>query len=170
MQSEYLGIQKILHWLLAVLLIFWLFVSGELVEGAEGADKGFILMIHSGGAIVIFALMMWRFWLRLNHPVPPLPSLSVKEINWSRWVHVSFYLLVALMVFSGLLQGMFFEQDVIVFGLVNITFGHKEALMSLFHSLHGLTGTLLKLLLFLHVAAVIKHQFFDKQPILKRMG
>lgn len=32
MNEAYTRGQKVLHWLLAVLLLFWLFVSGELVE------------------------------------------------------------------------------------------------------------------------------------------
>jgi cytochrome b561 len=57
-------------------LLFWLFVSGELVEEAQGDDKGFILMIHSGGAIIIGLLMAYRFYLRRAHPVTVMSSLK----------------------------------------------------------------------------------------------
>ncbi len=73
------------------------------------------------------------------------------------------------MVASGIMQGIFFEQDVRVFGLVNITVSHNESVMGVFHLLHELIASLLKLLIAVHILAVLKHQFVDKQAILKRM-
>ena len=73
------------------------------------------------------------------------------------------------MVLSGFLQGMFFEQDVRVFGLINITVDHNEGLMEIFHEIHEIAANLLKLLILVHVLAGLKHQFVDKQPVLKRM-
>jgi len=161
--------QKIFHWLLALLILFWLFVSGELVEEAEGADKGFILMFHSGGAILILILTLFRYRLRRQHPVPPEPGLRAWEKIWSVRVHLALYVLVCLMVLSGFMQGVFYEQDIRVFGLIDITVGHNEALMEPFHEAHEIIATLLKVLIGLHVLAGLKHQFVDKQPVLRRM-
>lgn len=162
--------QKVLHWLLAVLLLFWLFVSGELVEEAEGAAKGFILSFHSAGAILIGVLMLFRFNLRRKNPVPSMQALKPWEKTWSRRVHLSLYCLAGFMVLSGLLQGVFFEQDVRVAGLLNITIGHNESLMQLFHLMHGSIANLLKLLIAIHILAALKHQFIDKHAALKRMA
>lgn len=170
MSASYTRAQKILHWLLAFLILFWLFVSGELVESAEGADKGFIVMFHSGGAIIILALTLWRFSLRQKNTVPTIESAKPWERKWGLRAHRTLYGLVLLMVLSGLLQGMFFEQDVRVMGLLNITIGHNETLMGAFHEVHEITALLLKLLIALHVLAALKHQFIDKQPMLKRLG
>ncbi|MDA0687162.1 MAG: cytochrome b/b6 domain-containing protein [Proteobacteria bacterium] len=170
MNEAYTRGQKVLHWLLAVLLLFWLFVSGELVEEAQGDDKGFILMFHSGGAIVIGMLMAFRFYLRRKHPVVVMGSLKDWEKVWSQRIHVAFYVFVALMVLSGIVQGMFFEQDVRVFGLINITLGHNESLMGIFHLVHGASANVLKVLILLHILAALKHQFIDKQAMLKRMA
>ena len=170
MNESYTRGQKILHWLLAVLLLFWPFVSGELVEEAQGDDKGFILMIHSGGAIIIGLLMAYRFYLRRAHPVTVMSSLKDWEKVWSQRTHVAFYLFVGLMVLSGILQGMFFEQDVRVFGLINITLGHNESLMGIFHLIHGASANVLKVLIILHILAALKHQFIDKKAMLKRMA
>lgn len=161
--------QKVFHWVLAVLVLFWLFVSGELVEGAEGAQKGLILGFHSGGAILILILTAFRFRLRRRHPVPPAAGLREWEKTWSVRVHVALYLLVALMVLTGLLQGVFFEQDVRLFGLINITAGHNQTLMEPFHEGHEIIATLLKLLIAIHVLAGLKHHFIDHQAVLRRM-
>ncbi len=161
--------QKIFHWVLAVLVLFWLFVSGELVEEAEGAQKGLILGFHSGGAILILILTLFRFRLRRRHPVAPVAALKGWEKLWSVRVHLALYLLVLLMVFTGFMQGVFFEQPVRVFGLINITAGHNEALLAPFHEGHEIIATVLKVLIAVHVLAGLKHQFVDRQPVLKRM-
>ena len=161
--------QKIFHWLLAVLILFWLFVSGELVEEAEGADKGFILMFHSGGAMLILLLTVFRYRLRRRNPVTPAAGLKPWEKTWSVRVHITLYVAICLMVLSGLLQGMFFEQPVMVFGLLNITLAHNEAILAPFHEAHEILATVLKVLIAVHVLAGLKHQFIDKQPVLRRM-
>ena len=156
--------------MLAFLIVFWLFVSGELVEGAEGADKGFILMFHSGGAILILLLTFFRYKLRQRNPVAPLAGLKNWAKVWSVRVHITLYLGVCLMVLTGLLQGTFFEQPVRIFGLINITVGHSETFMAPFHEAHALIATALKVLIAIHVVAGFKHQFQDDQPVLKRMA
>ena len=70
---------------------------------------------------------------------------------------------------DAIVEGLFFEQDVRLFGLINITLGHNEGLMEPFHEGHEIIATLLKLLIAVHVLAGLKHQFIDRQPVLKRM-
>jgi len=161
--------QKIFHWVLAFLVLFWLFVSGELVEEAEGADKAFILSFHSGGAILILILTLFRYRLRKARAIPPYEELREWEKRWSVRLHLSLYLAVGIMVLSGISQGLFFDQDVRVFGLINITIGHNESVMNVFHQIHAATATILKLLIAIHVLAGLKHQFIDRKPVLKRM-
>ncbi len=169
MNMSYTRTQKTLHWLLAALVLFWLFVSGNFVETAEGEQKGTLLMFHSGGAIIILVLTLYRLSLRRKNTVPPMFELKAWEKTWSVRNHLTFYVLICLMVASGIMQGIFFEQDVRVFGLVNITVSHNESVMGVFHLLHELIASLLKLLIAVHILAVLKHQFVDKQAILKRM-
>lgn len=169
MSDSYTRTQKVLHWLVAIALLFWLFVSGELVEEAEGEDKVFILAFHASGALIILALMFWRLGLRREHPVAPMAGLRPWEATWSRGIHSLFYGLVFLMVASGLLQGMYFEQDVRLFGLLDITGRHDEARMAPFHEAHEIIATLLKVFIGLHVLAALKHQFIDRRPVLRRM-
>ena len=96
MEAGYRRSRKIMHWLLAVLILFWLFVSGNFVESAEGEQKGMILMFHSGGAIIIAGLMSFRYFLRIKNPVLPLEGLKPWERVWSVRLHLSFYLLIGL--------------------------------------------------------------------------
>lgn len=161
--------QKIFHWVLAVLILFWLFVSGELVEEAAGAQKGVILGFHSGGAILILILTAFRYRLRRQHPVGPAHGLKPWEKVWSVRMHLALYLAVVLMVFTGFMQGVFFEEPVRIFGIIPITVGHNEAAMAPFHEGHEIIASLLKLLIAVHVLAGLKHQFVDGQAVLKRM-
>lgn len=170
MATTYQRSQKILHWVLAVLLLFWLQVSGRTVSSLEGEEQGMILMIHSGGALIIFALMLWRYSKRRKNSVEPMAELKPWEQTWSERIHLSFYVLVALMAVSGILQGMFFEQPVRVFGILNITIGYSESLMSVFNLIHNVSSKVFMVLIVIHVLAAFKHQFVDKQSFLKRMA
>ncbi|MAM70194.1 MAG: hypothetical protein CMP91_03500 [Gammaproteobacteria bacterium] len=166
---SYSRTQKILHWVLAVLILLWLFVSGEGVEGAEGPDKLMAISIHSGGALLILALMTWRWFVRRNNPVQALPELKSWEKTWSARIHVAFYVLVLVMVFSGIMQGVFYDQSVRLAGLVPITISSNETMYGIFHGLHGLTATIFKVLIVLHILAALKHQFIDRKPFIQRM-
>lgn len=165
----YTRFQKILHWLLAVLILLWLFVGGEMVEEADGAEKITAIAIHSGGALLILLLMIVRWFARQKNPVPPADTLKNWEKVWSLRVHLAFYILVVLMVFSGIMQGIFFEQDVKLAGVIPITIGYQETFYGIFHAMHGVIATLLKILILLHVLAALKHQFIDRQAFLQRM-
>ena len=170
MADSYTRGQKVLHWLLAVLVSFWLLVSGQIAQSSEGEQKGMLLMFHSGGALIIFALMMWRYSKRRKNPVQPLSGLKAWEQTWSVRIHIAFYILVAIMAISGILQAVFFEQDVRVLGVVNITAGHNESMMALFNLIHNAASKIFLALIALHILAAIKHQFIDKLPFLKRMA
>ena len=170
MADSYTRGQKVLHWLLEVLVSFWLLVSGQIAQSSEGEQKGMILMFHSGGALIIFALMMWRYSKRRKNPVQPLSGLKAWEQTWSVRIHIAFYILVAIMAISGILQAVFFEQDVRVLGVVNITAGHNESMMALFNLIHNAASKIFLALIALHILAAIKHQFIDKLPFLKRMA
>ena len=74
------------------------------------------------------------------------------------------------MAISGIVQGMFFDQAVRVFGVVNITLGYNESIQSVFHLVHETASKLFLLLIAVHVLAALKHQFVDKQAFLKRMA
>jgi len=169
MVVSYTRVQKILHWVLAILVLFWLLVSGQFAEAAEGDEKGFILMFHSGGALIISVLMLWRYSKRRTNNVAPMSTLKPWEQIWSKRIHVSFYILVGAMAFSGIVQGMFFDQSVRVFGIVNITIGYNEIIRSVFSLIHNVASNLFLLLIVAHVLAALKHQFVDKQAFLKRM-
>lgn len=170
MAESYTRSQKILHWVLAFLVLFWLLVSGQFAEGAEGEAKGFILMFHSGGALIISALMFWRYRKRRANTVVPMATLKTWEQVWSKRIHVSFYVLIAVMAISGIVQGMFFDQAVRVFGVVNITLAYNEGIQSVFNLIHDITSKLFLSLIAVHVLAALKHQFVDKQAFLKRMA
>lgn len=169
MSDNYKKAQKILHWVLAVLILFWLFVSGELAADSEGAEQAFILSFHSGGAIIILALTLYRYGLRRRNPVAPLQQLQPWEKTWSVRLHLTLYVLVGLMVLSGISQAIFFTQDVRVFGLIDITVSNNETARELFHEAHELIALLFKICIALHILAALKHQFINRDSLIRRM-
>src|SRR5260370_18876149 len=96
--SRYHPVLVSLHWLLAVLILAALAVGFFVLAAMENADpcKIAVLRGHMAGGMLILALMILRFIVRLlpARPAPPnrLPPL----------VHYGFYLLVVVMAGAGL--------------------------------------------------------------------
>jgi cytochrome b561 len=100
--------------------------------------------------IVILGLMIWRVALRLRRGAPPPPPGEHPAVAMlSKVTHGLFYLLLIAMPISGAIAW----------------FGGFE----LPAELHGAAGNLLILLIVLHVAAALAHQFWWKTEVLRRM-
>ena len=125
------------------------------------------LIAFCGG--IILCLMIYRFRLRLANTVIPSAALKPYERIWSVRTHLTMYALVLLMVLSGIGQGIFFEQEVRIFGFINITLEHNESIVVIFHFIHETTANIFKLLIAIHILAALKHQFIDRNGLLKRM-
>lgn len=105
--SGYSFTQIMLHWIIAALILFQLFVT----EGVESAWAGRMgasaegnpwLHIVAGSAVLILAC--WRIVLRLRHGAPPHPAGQPAILGmFAGVVHWAFYALLFAVPISGLL-------------------------------------------------------------------
>jgi cytochrome b561 len=122
----------------------------------------------------VFALTLARIGWRFTHPAPPLPATMP---NWERWAaHGSHFLLYALMLGIPLTGWLRVSTDRL--GIPTLWFGLFEVphfplvsdtLTHLMHDTHELMGNAMIVLLIVHVAAALKHHFWDRDSVLKRM-
>lgn len=154
--AGYSRVQIGLHWvvagLVAVNLVFedWIERGWEAIEhgGAPVYDAGALAHIGVGVAVLVFAL--WRLVLRRSRGVPPLPAgMSAPERLAAHAGHAALY---ALMI------------GVPVVGLM-AWFGASEDLADL----HELGKPAFILLVGLHVAAALWHQFVKRDGLMQRM-
>lgn len=153
--AAYSRTQIALHWIIAAIVAYQILFS----EGIEGLWRDRMTGAipneasptpHAIAGLLILVLMIWRVALRLRRGAPPLPPGENPALAMvSKVTHGLFYLLLIGMPVSGAVAW----------------FGGFE----LPAELHGAAGNLLILLIVLHVAAALAHQFWWKTDVLRRM-
>jgi cytochrome b561 len=172
--ARYSIVAIVLHWTMAVLMIYMLFFGEDLIARAQGT---FWPSTHASLGFLILLLTFVRLGWRIANPPPPLPISTARwEALASHATHWLFYMAMVGLPLSGLTaftSHMVKHPDSIgssIFGLFLVPalpdFGFGDQA----HLLHNLGSKAGIFLLFLHVAAALKHQFWNKDNILRRMS
>jgi len=144
--------QIILHWAIAALVI-WQLVFGEEMEALEHPARAdatdlFLANTHIWAGIAILALVAVRILLRVVNGAPPPDEPSRVTALLARAAHLAFYLLLVAMPVTGLLH----------------YYGGLPT-----GEIHELGKPLFIVLIALHVAATLWHQFVRHDGTLRRM-
>lgn len=165
-------VARLLHWLMAALLIYMFFL-GLQMEDLRSPERQEVLTTHSGIGLMLLALALFRLGWRRRHSAPTYPdSMTAREKRWARIAVRGFYVLMIALPVAGLLHAAtYVDFQVRAFGLWNVTalLPSDVDLTGIFHIIHGLCAWLLALLLCLHVGATMKHAFWDRDGIAARM-
>ena len=161
-----------LHWIIAALMITMLFFGEDMIRHATGS---FYPSLHASLGISILGLSLVRIWWRWTHPAPALPAtMKGWEKQTSHITHIAFYVLMIVLPLSGL---MAFTGEAVkdaavagatIFGAFPVP-GLPD-LGGIGGGFHGLAAKLGQILVILHVLAALKHQFWDKDNLFKRMS
>ena len=158
-----------LHWLLAV-MIFAALLAGFLAATSHSdAPKIGLLRLHMAGGMLILALMIIRFIMRMGTSRPaaaPTGHLDLDRI--APISHYGFYLLILLMAGTGLTTAILAGLNKIVFQASGDPLPPNFAVYPTFVA-HGFFATLLAALIILHVLAALFHQFVRKDSLFRRM-
>ncbi len=105
--ENYSRLQKLLHWAVA-LLILWQFSSHFLIDAQpEGsALQNMLKASHGSSGITILLLMLIRLGVRLKRGVPALPTdMSSGLRSAARLTHCALYALVIAQTVTGIMAG-----------------------------------------------------------------
>jgi cytochrome b561 len=134
-----------------------------------------LYQLHKSFGITVLALTLARIGWRLTHSVPPLPATMPVWEHWAaRTSHFLFYVLTLAIPLSGWAVASSSSTGVptIWFGLFEVPHlpvGTDEDAHETFEETHELLGNLMIVLLLIHVAAALKHHFWDRDNVFKRM-
>lgn len=162
-----------LHWLIAALIIATFFLGLTMVDmpGITPTKLKYFNW-HKWMGVTALALVAVRLLWRLTHPAPALPAAMPK---WERIAaelgHLGLYALMFAVPLSGYFYSLAAGFKVVYLGLypLPVLMEPNPALKPILKTLHYVLNMGLAALVSVHVLAVIKHHFFDRNDILKRM-
>ncbi|MDV6332909.1 YceI family protein [Asticcacaulis sp. 201] len=168
--TSYNRYSRYLHWLMAFLILFMVFL------GWRFDDKDSLIFtranLHKSIGILIILLTLLRIALRLAYKAPPEPPMP----KWQAWaaqaLHVGFYVVMIGLPLSGWLMVSTSTREIPFFGLAwpHLPVPQTHDAHETFEAAHGLIAKLLFYVMIpLHVVAALKHQFIDKDTVVEHM-
>jgi len=160
-----------LHWLLALLIL------GSLSLGLYMADLPLtplrlkLFNWHKWAGMTILLLSALRLLWRLTHRPPADLAVPAWQQRAAHAVHGALYLLFFAVPLAGWAYSSAAGFPVVLYGLLPLPdfVPVNRALAAVFKQSHGWLAWTLALLIAAHVGAALKHQFIDRDALLRRM-
>ncbi len=166
------SVAQLLHWVIVGLIVTQ-FVLASMSDALPlGMAKLAMLARHKSVGITILGLAIVRVVWRLMNPTPPLPNtLKPWERVAAHVTHYGLYLLLFAMPITGWIMSSARNFPVSWFSLFQLPdlVGQNRPLYDTMHSVHEALSWVLLGFAVLHVAAALKHHFFLKDTVLRRM-
>ena len=167
--TEYGIISKLLHWLSALLLLIQIPLGFYLVDLDFGEERITFENIHVTIGLTIFYLVILRLLNNILNPKPKLnPSIFVGQKFIAKLNHVLLYVAILSITISGILKKLF-NGEKLNFFIFKLRIEDNFDLADQFYNIHVISNYTLIALITLHIFAVLFHQIFLKENILKRM-
>ena len=170
--SEWGGVNKLMHWTLFILVIAT-FVAVNVAQGYErGTDERawWMVMHRSFGITAMVLMLVWlvsRPWLGRPDQYGAKWQAMLSQVS-----HWGMILLVLGMPFAGILMAQFYASEVHVFNLFSIpvVLPENRDLGEMIYNMHtNVAAPLLAALILLHIVGAFWHHLIDKDNTLKRM-
>ena len=171
-----------LHWIIALMILTniglaWWFNT------LHGLAKIEPVQLHKSIGITVLVLTVIRLGWRLVVPAPKLPE---DFRGWEKWlaqaVHVFFYVVMLGLPLTGWAftsaSPLIHVFPIVLFHLIpwptlsalaNLPHDQMRTAHDLFLASHGLLAKLAYVLIVLHVAGALKHQFINNDDVAARM-
>lgn len=173
-REEYGLISKLLHWLIALLMIS-LIPIGWYMSGLSDESVLYwrLLELHETFGLGVFLLILVKIaWLMIS-PNPELPSdLAHWERSAARLVHAFFVIAVVFIPVTGFMYVASDGEPVNLYNIIEIpdigqfTKGVRDSLFDL----HSYMAYTCAALIVVHILAAFKHHFIDLNGELRRIA
>jgi cytochrome b561 len=171
-QQQYGVVAQLFHWIVVALIITQFVLASKADALPLGLAKIGVLAQHKSVGMTVFGLAIVRLLWRFMNPVPPMPADTP---SWQRVAaHISHGALYALILITPLFGWMMSSArnfPVSYFGLFTLPdlVQPDKALYEFFHEAHEALAAAIFFIALLHAAAALKHHFFDRDNVLRRM-
>jgi len=169
--QQYGLISKILHWLMALIML-GMIASGLFLDVAPTRELKFqVISLHkSFGVLILYLIGVRILWMAYTKKPNSIKSHAKWEKYLSKIVHLFLYIGMIGMPLSGILMSQSAGYPVGMFGVGFPTLVEKsEDLNHMTKLIHEYLAYALIIGILMHAAGAIKHHFLDKDETLKRM-
>lgn len=178
--ARFTGTAIALHWIMAVLFIFMIGLGLYMADLPNTDPNRFALFqLHKSIGITILALVIIRMLWRALHTVPTLPAhMNGFERFMSHVTAYGLYAALILMPLTGwaIVETSKYNLPTVIFNfltLPRLTFisesPSKEIIHEASENIHSLIAWIAIGLISLHFLGAMKHQFINRDDVLKRM-
>lgn len=170
--GSYTTTAKVLHWVLAVIVVGSIAVGISLGLMADGPTKDWFYDLHKSTGVVILVLMLVRLAWRLTHPAPPhRADLPRWQVGVSHAVHWTLYGILLVMPILGWIGSNAFGAPVPFYGLFELPriVGEDKEFSKTILTVHAALGLTAAALIVIHVAAALYHGLVRRDGVLQRM-
>ena len=168
---DYLRIQKIIHWLMSILIMLDLVIAQKFGGDMELWDRLESRVDHATAGMIVAFLFILRIILRYRYGAPSLPStMPVWQIYMAKAGHYGLYFLMGLLIISGITTANFTSDPIVVFGLFNLSSEVDNVyIFELIRGVHEFATNAIIGLIVVHILAAIYHHFIIKDDTTKNM-
>lgn len=162
---------KILHWLIAAILVAQFAIGWLMPKIRRGMEPGVSMQVHISIGILVLALIAVRLLWRITHPVPAEPALPRWQRNGALAVHWVLYALVFVTTFSGWFYVSARGWSIALFGLFplpGLTAQGSPTGRAL-GEIHESVVWVLLVVISVHVLAALVHAFVYHDHVMQRM-
>lgn len=166
------ALSQLLHWLIVALICAQVTLALTAKELHPGHTRFALIGYHKSIGITILTLAVLRLLWRWMNPVPALPTtLKPHEKALARFTHAALYVILFAMPLSGWIGSSAHAFPVRWFNLFTVPaiVGKNLPLSSEMGKVHYAFAILLGVVVTLHIAAALWHQFVLKDDTLRRM-
>lgn len=170
--TGYTGIAIGLHWLVAFAILGSFSVGLYMVDLTLSPQKLKLYSWHKWAGVTIFLFGLLRLGWRLLHRPPELPAgIPQWQRSAAEVTHVLLYLLMFAIPLSGWLMSSAKGFQTVWFGVLPLPdlLDKNEGLGDALKQLHVLLNFSMAGLVVVHLGAVLKHHFLDRDDVLTRM-
>jgi cytochrome b561 len=168
---EYGTTAKVLHWLVAALLVVQYLIGWLMPDIHGGMKPGDAMTLHISIGFTILVLVVLRLGWRLTHPVAPESSLPPWQRLSAEALHWLLYVLVLATTVTGWLFASFRGWSISFFYLAPMPMlasGNAETIKTI-DGLHQAMEWALLVVIGVHVAVALAHIFIYRDRIMQRM-
>ena len=169
--TRYTATAIALHWLLALAIVGAFSLGLYMADLPLSPQRVKLYNWHKWAGVTILALSALRLLWRLTHRPPPDAPMAAWQQRAAHLAHGGLYLLFFAVPLMGWAYSSAAGFPIVWFGVLPLPdlLPVDKALAQAIKPVHGWLAWTLMVVVALHVAAALKHQFIERDGLIARM-